>query len=160
MDLKQLDHFAFRVKDIDPVVEFYTKTLGFHVVQEMIMEFGGTKAKSKVLNLPDTEFYIFVDQGLDPENIITKWVEKNGNKIHHMAYCVEDIYPVFETLKNQGVKFTTDEVIDTGGGLKQLFTLPNPDTGLITEIIQRDKKDVFFVQTNVIKLIESTKGID
>ena len=31
--LNRLDHIAFRVADIIPVVEFYTSSLGFRIVQ-------------------------------------------------------------------------------------------------------------------------------
>lgn len=159
MILKRLDHIAFRVADLNPVVDFYTSTLGFEIVQELTLDFGGSKALSKVLTLPGNPFYIFVDQGMDSDNIITKWVEQYGSGLHHMAYLVEDIYAAAEHLKKRGMKFTTDEVIDTGGGLKQLFSLPNPITGILTEIIQREKEGVFFVQENVIQLIKSTEGM-
>ena len=159
MLLKCLDHIAFRVTDLEPVVNFYTKSLGFEIVQELEMDFGGTKAISKVLNLPGVPFYIFVDQGLDWNNIITQWVKKYGSGLHHMAYLVDDINTAAEQLKKQSVKFTTDKIIDTGGGLKQLFSTPNPITGIITEIIERERDDIFFVQENVIKLIKSTEGL-
>ncbi len=159
MKLTRLDHIAFRVEEVKRVVDFYVNTLGFKVVQEMEMDFGGSKAYSNVLNLPGSEFYMFVDQGLDPGNIITRWVVKHGAGLHHMAYLVEDIFPVFEALKKRGMKFTTDKVVDTGGGLKQLFSRPNPDTGIITEIIERYRKNVFFVQGNVVELIRSTEGL-
>ncbi|MBN2011764.1 VOC family protein [candidate division KSB1 bacterium] len=159
MIAKQLDHIAFRVTDIDPVVSYYTKKLGYKVVQEMELDFGGTKAVSNVLNLPGTKFYIFVDQGLDWDNIITRWVKKNGSKMHHMAYCVDDIYDAAEEMRKHGVEFTSKDVVDTGGGLKQLFTLPSPVTGMITELIQRERDDIFFVQGNVIELIRSTEGL-
>lgn len=159
MQLKRLDHIAFRVADIKPVVDFYTKTLGFRIVQEMEMDFGGTKAYSNVLNLPGTEFYIFVDQGLDPDNTITRWVAKYGNRLHHMAYLVDDIETVSDNLRKQGMQFTTNKIVDMGGGLKQLFSIPHPATGLITEIIERYRQGVFFVQENVIELIRSTDGL-
>ena len=159
MVLKRLDHIAFRVSDLEPVVEFYTSTLGFTIVQEMTLDFGGTKALSKVLNLPGSPFYIFVDQGLDPGNIISRWVGRYGSGLHHMAYLVDDIHKAEVSLRKAGLKFTTDTVIDTGGGLKQLFSLPNPVTGVLTEIIERYKEGVFFVQDNVIQLIKSTEGM-
>lgn len=157
MILKRLDHIAFRVPEVKPVVDFYVDTLGFQVVQEMEMDFGGSKAYSNVLNLPGTPFFIFVDQGLDADNIITKWVQKFGAGLHHMAYLVEDIESAAESLRERGMIFTTDEVVDTGGGLKQLFGTPHPVTGIITEIIERYKDDVFFVQENVLRLIKSTE---
>lgn len=157
MSFKRLDHIAFRVTEVAPVVDFYVNTLGFQVVQEMELDFGGSKAFSNVLNLPGNPFYIFVDQGLNPGNVITKWVEKNGSGLHHMAYLVEDIEAEAEKLKAKGLVFTTDAVVDTGGGLKQLFTTPDPITGVITEIIQRYKEDVFFVRENVLQLIASTE---
>jgi methylmalonyl-CoA/ethylmalonyl-CoA epimerase len=159
LELKRLDHIAFRVTEVKTVVDFYTKTLGFQIVQEMEMDFGGTKAYSNVLNLPGTSFYTFVDQGLDPDNIITKWVEKYGSGLHHMAYLVDDIKTASDSLRNQGMTFTTEKVVDTGGGLKQLFSTPHPVTGVITEIIERYQENVFFVQENVIELIKSTEGL-
>lgn len=157
MELNRLDHIAFRVADVKPVVDFYVNTLGFRIVQEMGLDIGGSKALSNVLNLPGTPFYIFVDQGLDEKNLITQWVRKNGSGLHHMAYLVDDIEDAAAELKNRGMVFTTDAVVDTGGGLKQLFTTPHSITGVITEIIQRYKDDVFFVQGNVVQLIESTE---
>lgn len=120
MSLSRLDHIAFRVADIQPVVQFYTQNLGFEIVQEMQLDLSGSKAKSNVLQLPGTPFYVFVDQGLDEHNIITKWVQTHGNRLHHMAYLVDDIDAAWEQLKAQGMTFTTDHVVDTGGGLKQL----------------------------------------
>jgi methylmalonyl-CoA/ethylmalonyl-CoA epimerase len=157
MDLKRLDHIAFRVRKVAPVVDFYVKTLSFQVVQEMELDFGGSKALSNVLNLTGSPFYIFVDQGLDEQNVITKWVDRNGGGLHHMAYLVENIEAAADGLREDGMVFTTDSVVDTGGGLKQLFSHPHPVTGVITEIIERYKEDVYFVQQNVLQLIKSTE---
>lgn len=159
MLLKRLDHIAFRVADMNPVVDFYTSTLGFKIVQKLTLDFGESKALSTVLTLPGSPFYIFVDQGMDSGNIISQWVKQHGSGLHHMAYLVDDIHAAAADLRNQGMKFTTDEVIDTGGGLKQLFSLPNPITGILTEIIEREKEGIFFVQENVVQLIKSTEGM-
>jgi len=159
MLLNRLDHLAFRVDDFRPVVDFYTQQLGFKIVQEMEINIGGSKATSRVLNLPGQPFYIFVDQGLDAQNIISRWVQKNGSGLHHTAYLVDDIHAASAELRQQGMRFTTESVIDTGGGLKQLFSLPNPVTNILTEIIQRDRDDVFFVRENVIQLIQSTEKL-
>ncbi len=157
--LNRLDHIAFRVSDYKSVVMRYVKQLGYQVVQEMELEIDGSRAISRVLKLPGTSFYVFVDQGMEKKSIISQWVQKHGSGLHHMAYLVDDIFPAWEKLKQNGLSFTTDDVIDTGGGLKQLFTHPDPDTGLITEIIERERDGIFFVQENVKLLIRSTKGL-
>ncbi|MFC2156678.1 VOC family protein [Acidobacteriota bacterium] len=159
MFLNRLDHIAFRVEEVKPVVDHYVNSLGFKVVQAMELDFSGNQAYSNVLNLPGTPFYVFVDQGLDEDNIITCWVEKYGAGLHHMAYLVDDIDAAAKDLTEKGLQFTTEKVVDTGGGLKQLFTHPDPGTGVITEIIQRYRENVFFVQGNVLQLIQSTKGL-
>jgi methylmalonyl-CoA/ethylmalonyl-CoA epimerase len=158
MELKRLDHMAYRTWDIEPVVDYYTSKLGFKIVQKMELDFGGAKARSHVLQFPGAPFYIFVDMGLDQDNVITEWVNKYGSGLHHMAYLVDDIHAAAEKLRQKGMRFTTEQVVDTGGGLKQLFSHQHPITGMVTEIIQRYKDDVFFVQENVIQLIKSTKG--
>ncbi len=64
MLFKRLDHVAFRVADPKPVVDYYVKALDFHIVKNMEIKFGDSRAISNVLNLPGSPFFIFVDQGL------------------------------------------------------------------------------------------------
>ena len=159
MLFQRLDHIAFRVADLETVVDFYVETLGYEIVQKMNLDFHGSRAISNVLQLPDNPFFIFVDQGFDEDNIISRWVQKYGSGLHHMAYLVEDIEWTAGELRKRGMQFTTEQVIDTGGGLKQIFSLPNPGTGLITELIQREREGLFFVRENVLELIRSTEGL-
>lgn len=158
--LNQLDHIAFRTDDLDALVTHYTQNLSYEVIQEMTLQFGESRALSRVLQLPGHPFYVFVDMGMTPDNIISQWVAAHGSGLHHLAYLVDDIDAAHDALKKRGVEFTTGHVIDTGGGLRQLFTQPDPVTGLITELIQRDRPDVFFVQKNVEALIRSTQGLE
>ena len=59
MDLKYLDHIAFQVADVRPVVDFYQSVLGFRIVQEMTLDFGGTRTVSTVLGLPGSNYGFF-----------------------------------------------------------------------------------------------------
>lgn len=98
---------------------------------------------------------VFISQG-SPDSIVDRWVEKNGNRLHHIALQVDDIESVKSEWKKAGyATFANDQVL-TCPGLKQIFTDPSELTGFIWELIERDPNDDGFCITNVRNLMIST----
>jgi 4-hydroxyphenylpyruvate dioxygenase-like putative hemolysin len=103
---------------------------------------------------------IFVSDG--PEgSIIGDWVKVRGGigGIHHIAYQVEDVRQTMKTWVDRGwAEFTTKDVLTCPEDeLDQIFTKPNPLTGVIYEFIKRGSKG--FCNKNVERLMTSTKGL-
>lgn len=97
---------------------------------------------------------IFISDG-DENSIVGKWVEKYGNKIHHIAYQVANVEEIVSLWKEKGyAEFSTDSPIKCPG-LTQIFTKPSELTGVIYEFIKRDKEG--FCKDSVRKLMESSK---
>lgn len=153
---KHIDHIAFRVKDVNRAVKHYTDIHNFKIMQEMDLKILGSKVKSFVLRQGDVKPYIFISEGFGSNNIVKEWVKEHGNAMHHIAYIVDDIRKEVSRLKHEGIKFTTPDII---GSYKfsQIFSVPNKETGLIHEIIERNSRDAFFAEQNVEQLINSTK---
>lgn len=102
---------------------------------------------------------IFVSDG--PEgSLIHDWVVKHGGVggIHHLAYEVDDIHVAMENYKKHELKFLTDEPMECDN-LLQIFSFPNPYTGIIYEFIQRKNEKLGFCKDNVKKLMDSTKEL-
>jgi catechol 2,3-dioxygenase-like lactoylglutathione lyase family enzyme len=173
----RLDHIAYRVADRKEAVEFFSVFLGYQVDPELPYGFDiqfedGSMAKCYVLLPPEkkegtprlyeaeeTVFHqapeIFVSDGSD-NSIVAEWVAANGSGIHHLAYEVESVEKTMIEWSLLGIQFTTEKPLKCDG-LKQAFTKPHPVTGIIYEIIERDKQG--FCRDNVKDLMESTKDI-
>ncbi len=155
---KVIDHIAFRVADLKKAEETYTKRFDFEVVQRMALMVKGSPVRSIVIRQPGQPFYIFVSQGMEENNIITKWVRNHGNALHHIAYKVDDIEREIMEWKAKKIEFLTG-IIGERGGLLQIFSKPIEETGIIHEIIQRDDPKIFFNPENTTALMEATEGL-
>lgn len=173
----RLDHIAYRVKDRKGATRFLKDCLGYTVDPSLREGFDiqfedGTMAKCLVLIPPESEITtggyfingylgtewhappeIFVSDGSD-SSIVAEWVKFNGPGIHHLAYQVDSVKKTMDEWKLKGVQFLSEEPMYCDG-LVQVFTVPNPITGLIYELIERDS--VGFCRDNVKQLMKSTE---
>ena len=148
----KLDHIALRLQDKEKAKNFLS-LLGYLVEDVIELDFGDSKAESYVLaNKNLTE--VFMSDG-EATSVVGQWVNQNGPGIHHIAYQTDNIKDDVDRFKKNGVRFTTEDVLECDD-LKQIFTVPQESLGgIIIELIERKTKG--FCTANVKKLMESTK---
>lgn len=182
----RLDHIAFRVADRHKAADFFCKCAGYRVVKEFEPKFSDGKTdgtKCLVLTRPpytevprvitrewdlsglpfdyptEAEYHlapeIFISDG-PKTSIVGKWVKEHGPGIHHMALEVDDVEKTMESWQSQGYAEFSSDVIKCPG-LEQVFTKPSEITGVIIELIHRDKDG--FCEDSVGKLMESTNEL-
>jgi len=173
----RLDHVAYRVRNREKAVQFFKKCLGYDIAPDLKEGFDiqfedGTMAKCFALVPPESKSTcreriftgifgieahaapeIFVSEGSD-NSIVKEWVEKNGPGIHHVAYEADSVEETMRQWSLQGIEFMSEKPL-TCPGLVQVFTKPHPITGMIYELIERDKHG--FCKDNVKDLMISTK---
>jgi 4-hydroxyphenylpyruvate dioxygenase-like putative hemolysin len=87
------------------------------------------------------------------DNWVNTWGRGTGG-IHHLAYEVENVADTMATWQAKGWLFTTATPLACDD-LVQVFTQPNPITGVIYEFIER-KGQHGFCKDNVAQLMQST----
>lgn len=143
--------------DRDAALTSFTR-IGYEVVDEfeLTLEDGST-AKSFALKKPGQP-EIFISSGPDGSKI-HKWVtNRNGpGAVHHFAYSVINVQQTMDEWREQGVEFQTDRplVCPCDIPLIQVFTKPDPSTGLIYELITRNGHPGFCA-ANVKRLMEGS----
>jgi len=149
-----LDHIAYRVKDRLAAVEQH-KQLGYREETVFVVPFGdGSEARCSVM-IPLVGPEVFISEGT-PGSIVDRWVDNHGGvgAVHHIAYQSVNVQRTMDELKAQGVQFLSDAPL-TCPGLVQVFTKPDPTTGIIYEYIERHGENGF-CEENVKDLMEST----
>jgi catechol 2,3-dioxygenase-like lactoylglutathione lyase family enzyme len=175
----RLDHIAYRVKDRESAVRFFQEAFGYTIQAEFDIQLeDGSTARCMALEPPEKSRVreqtgeaepaflgpmgyhlapeIFVSSG-PPGSLIDRWVDAWGRgvgAVHHMAYQVDSVEQTMRDWKAKGWLFTTEEPLGCDD-LTQVFTQPNPLTGVIYEFIER-KGQHGFCKDNVAKLMQST----
>ena len=157
----KLDHIAYRVKKGER-----EKTMAELINLASYQEFKSfkvisTNSVTSTMKLHNTLPIIVVSEGLTDESVVEKYVNKYGNRIHHLAYLVEDIEKVVEIQRKRGIKFTTEDIIGSEEeGIKQIFTMPIAPVNHIIEYLQRfGDFDGFFTPSNIGALMKSTEKL-
>jgi 4-hydroxyphenylpyruvate dioxygenase-like putative hemolysin len=151
-----IDHIAFRVESLKAALAFYTEVLGLEVADRFQIKFeDGTMANCAALNAGSIQ--IFLSEGVGDGGVVKEWVGVHGNALHHVAYAVPDIHQAVAGLREKGVEFLSQDVLEDAN-LLQIFTRPEPNTGIVHEVIQR-KGNKSFSTTNVKRLMDSTREI-
>jgi len=178
----RIDHIAYRTKNRKETAKFFMDAFGYKVQQEFDIDFpDGTKAQCIALQPPEKkeEGIPWIVTGLDPlqseyhlapeifvsdgpeGSIVGDWVKARGGigGIHHIALLTDDVRATMKLWIDRGfAEFTTTDVLTCPEDeLDQVFTKPNPLTGVIYEFIKRGAKG--FCNKNVERLMTSTKGL-
>ena len=134
MTLKNIDHIGIAVKNIDEALKFWEGTLGIkcHGTEEVAEQ----KVKTAFLPVDDTEFELL--EGTSEDSPITKFIEKKGEGLQHIAIRVDNIEEALKELKEKGVRLIDETPRYGAGGAKIAFIHPKASGGVLLELCQRD----------------------
>jgi methylmalonyl-CoA/ethylmalonyl-CoA epimerase len=120
------------VQSIEAAAPFYRDILG--------MVFEGTEVvaeqKVKVAFFAVGESRVELLEPIADDSPVAKFLEKNGEGTHHIAYEVDDLAATLTKLKAAGVRLI-DEVPRCGAhGTRIAFLHPKASGGVLTELCQ------------------------
>jgi len=129
---KKINHIGIAVKNIEASVPFYRDALG--------MQFEGTEEvseqKVRVAFLAVGESRIELLEPTSPDSPVAKFLEKNGEGIHHIAYEVADLTAALAALKAEGVRLIDETPRHGAHGTLIAFLHPKATGGVLTELCQ------------------------
>ncbi|HTA27295.1 MAG TPA: methylmalonyl-CoA epimerase [Bacteroidia bacterium] len=133
--IKRIEHIGIAVKSIETANEIYTKLLGIapykseEVESEMVVTSFFKTGENKVELL----------EAKSADSAISKFIEKKGEGIHHIAFEVDDILLEMENLKNLGFTLLSD-IPKRGADNKLIcFIHPKSANGVLVELCQEIK---------------------
>jgi methylmalonyl-CoA epimerase len=135
MQIKKIDHIGIAVRDLDSAKAFYTRAMGLKVTSEEALE------GMKIAFIPVGGVNIELIQSVTDDGVIAKFISKQGEGVHHIAYEVEDVSSAVQELRAQGAR-VVDEVPRRGAhGKLVAFVHPKSSYGVLIELVCRKKND-------------------
>ena len=128
----KIDHIGIATRGIKDAITFYRDTLGLDVTEtEEVAE-----QKVRVLMLPIGESRIELLEATSEDSPISRFLEKRGPGIHHIAVRVDDIRVALANLRQKGARLIDEEPRTGAGGCLVAFVHPSSTGGVLLELVQ------------------------
>jgi len=128
-----LDHIGIAVHSIEDTLPIYTQLLGLKLVKLEDAKQHGIKAA--LLAVGETNIELI--EPLDKESPISKFLEKRGQGIHHIAFKVDNIEKSLDQLKAKGVALIDKKPRIGFEGGKIAFLHPKSTGNVLIELCQK-----------------------
>ncbi len=130
--MQKIEHIGIAVKDLDVAEKIYSSLLNTEVYkrEEVVSE----KVMTSFLrNGPNKIELLSSDT---PESAISKFIEKRGEGVHHIAFAVQDIKAEMARLKREGFRLLNDEPKKGADNKLICFIHPKSSNGVLIELCQ------------------------
>ncbi len=131
----KINHLGIATKGIDEALKFWEDALGLENVHTEVVE----DQKVRVAMLPIGETRVELLEPTAEDSPISKFLEKRGGGIHHIAVEVEDIRASLARLKAQGMQLIDEEPRIGAEGCLVAFVHPKASGGVLLELVQTDQ---------------------
>ncbi len=130
--LDKIYHLGYAVTDLQAAADFYRVHFGARPGEpETVEEQGITATMFRV-----GESNIELLQPTRPDSPVGKFLARNGEGFHHVAFAVEDLGSALAELKGNGVELIDEEPRIGAGGMRVAFVHPKAAFGVLTELVE------------------------
>ncbi len=130
--LESIDHIAVVVRDLDEALTFYQDALGLEVTERR--EVPAEQVAIASLSLGDASIELV--QPLHAESGIARFLEKQGEGLHHICLNVDDIAKAMDQLQNAGADLITERPRTGADGKRYAFIHPKSAHGVLLELYE------------------------
>jgi methylmalonyl-CoA/ethylmalonyl-CoA epimerase len=126
-----IDHLGIAVKSLAEARKFYEQ-LGLSVISEETVP----HEKVKVAILPVGESRVELLEPIADDSPISRFLERRGEGLHHVALRVPNLSQAVEAMKKSGIRLISDEIKVGAGGHLYVFVHPSSANGVLLELVQ------------------------
>jgi methylmalonyl-CoA/ethylmalonyl-CoA epimerase len=131
--IKKISHIGIAVKDLNNAKEVYKKLFQSEPSATEVVD----SQKVKVVKFKVGESTIELLEGTAPDSPISKFIEKRGEGIHHIAYESDDIKEELTRLDAEGFELVDKEPTVGSDNMHIAFIKPKSTGSVLTEICQK-----------------------
>lgn len=127
--IQKIDHLGIAVRSLDESIAYYENALGLHC--EGREEVKSQKVRTAFFEVG--EVHIELLEPTAPDSPIAKFIEKNGEGIHHVAFRTDNISGQLSQAKEAGLKLIHEEPFEGAADKLVAFLHPKSTHGVLTE---------------------------
>lgn len=128
----KLEHIGIAVKNLEKSDNLFAKLLGKENYKHEKVD--SEKVVTSFFQAGDAKVELLVSE--NEQSAISKFIEKRGEGIHHIAFLVEDIKAEMQRLKNLGFELLNDEPKLGADNKRICFLHPRSTNGILVELCE------------------------
>jgi methylmalonyl-CoA/ethylmalonyl-CoA epimerase len=128
----RIDHIGVAVSSIEESIGLYRDTFDMAEQHRETVEEQGVKA----VLLEVGEGHVELIEPLSPDSGVAKFIERNGEGMHHVAYQTDDIDAALQQMKAAGLRLIDEEPRIGIRGSRVAFLHPKATGGVLTELVE------------------------
>ncbi|MBR6287285.1 MAG: methylmalonyl-CoA epimerase [Bacteroidaceae bacterium] len=133
MKISHIEHLGIAVESIEKALPFFEKTLGLKCYA--IEEVADQKVKTAFLKVGEVKLELL--EPTSPDSTIAKYLEKRGQGVHHVAFCVEDgVANALAEAEADGIRLIDAAPRKGAENLNIAFLHPKSTIGILTELCE------------------------
>lgn len=134
--LRKIEHIGIAVKDINTSNKIFEDVLGVAPYKQEKVE--SEQVLTSFFQIGDSKIELL--QATHQDSAIAKFLEKNREGMHHIAFDVEDIHSEIERLKTLGYRMINDQPKQGADGKIIAFMHPKDSNGVLVELCMDKQK--------------------
>jgi methylmalonyl-CoA/ethylmalonyl-CoA epimerase len=127
--IQQIDHIGIAVKSLEEGIRYYEETLGLKC--EAVEEVASQKVKTAFFHVGEVHLELL--EATDPESPIAKFIERNGEGVHHIAFRTDDIGGQLKQAAESGARLIHEVPFEGAANKLVAFLHPKSTHGVLTE---------------------------
>lgn len=128
--ITRIDHLGIAVRSLDETIPYYEKALGLKC--EHREEVASQKVRTAFFTVGEVHLELL--EPTSPESPIAKFLEKNGEGVHHVAFASTDIKAQLGQAAGAGVRLINEQPMAGAAGKLVAFLHPKSTHGVLTEL--------------------------
>ena len=132
---QKIDHIGIAVYSIEKALPFYKDVIG--IEHQLIEEIESQQVRVAMLAIGEVNIELL--EPTSAESPIAKFLEKNGEGMHHIAFATDAIEAKLEKAKESGVRVLHEVPFAGAHGKLVAFLHPKSCHGILTEFCQESE---------------------
>ena len=130
--LKNIDHIGIAVKNLQEVID--TFGYGFGLNPAFLEELGDQQVR--IAGYPFGESKVEYFEPLSENSPVSRFLDKRGNALHHIAFRVHDLKKTLADLKQKGFQLIDEEPRQGANNSLIAFVHPSSFNGILIELCE------------------------
>jgi methylmalonyl-CoA/ethylmalonyl-CoA epimerase len=137
----RIDHVGVAVRDLESAIAFYQTTFGLTVVSRESNEEQGVHEAMLIVAAGDPTgipggSYVQLLEPSRPDSPVGRFLERNGEGVHHIGYGVADVSAALASIGAAGVRLVDARPRHGSMGASIAFLHPRDVGGVLVELVQ------------------------